>query len=142
MPDGQHMATGPYRPTRYAKNKGHRPVSIEGLPTDEELAEHAKRHKGENADRFTLYTPEQIDALTKDARITLTFRDVIKIRDQAEMVRACMEVVIKLTRRHDMGSVQQRIETRREIASLIERLGLFNDRTPYGYRPKRRVDTE
>ena len=28
------------RPVRYAKNKGHRPISLEGIPTDEELAQH------------------------------------------------------------------------------------------------------
>lgn len=129
-------AMPPHRSNRYAKNKGHRPISLDGMPTDEELAEHAKRHKGENADRFTLYTPEQIAALTKTARIPLTFDEPIKIRDQAEMVQACMDIVIKLTKRHDMGTIQQRIETRREIASLIERLAVFNGKTPYGFRKR------
>lgn len=131
-----HMATGPFRPTRYAKRKGHRPVSLEGLPTPDELAQ--QQHEGDAADRFSLYTPEQIEALTKDAKIQMTFGEPIKIRDQAEMIMACMRVVIELTRGHKIGSIRQRIETRREIASLVERLTIFNGKTPYGYRKKKR----
>lgn len=135
MPDGM-APTGPYRPPRYSRGRGQRPVSIEGLPTPDELAQ--QRHEGEAADRFSLYTPEQIEALTKDAKIQMTFGEPIKIRDQAEMIMACMRVVIELTRGHKIGSIRQRIETRREIASLVERLTIFNGRTPYGYRKKKR----
>lgn len=120
------------RRRRLARNK----IDLTGPPTAEEIAE--SPHKGEAADRFSLYTPEQIERETKDACPRLTFADVIKVRDQAEMVKACMEQVIKLTRQHDLGSIQQRIEARREVASLVERLTLFNGGTPYGYRRKKR----
>lgn len=131
----QEPPTGPYRPLP-ARRRAHRPISITGLPTAEDLAQ--QPHKGEKADQFSLYTPEQIEALTKDAKLTMTFGEPIKIRDQAEMIIACMRVVVELTRSHDQGSIRQRIETRREIASLVERLTLFNGGTPYGYRRKKR----
>jgi hypothetical protein len=54
------------------------------------------------------------------------------------MIMACMRGVIELTRGHKIGAIRQRIETRREIASLVERLAIFNGRTPYGYRKKKR----
>src|SRR5690242_4336308 len=118
--------TGPYRgdPTR---RRAHRPISLDSLPTPEELA--AQPHEGDAADRFSLYTPEQIEALTKNAKIAMTFDEPIKIRDQAEMIMACMRVVIELTRGHKIGAVRQRIETRREVGSLVERLTIFNGKT-------------
>lgn len=127
--------TGPYRPG-HGRQRAHRPVSLTGLPSPEELAQ--QPHKGDAADKFSLYTPEQITQETRDARLQLTFEDVIKIRDQAEMVIACMQHVVLATRKHDLGSIRQRIEARREVASLVERLTLFNGKTPYGYTKKKR----
>lgn len=127
--------TGPYRSGR---RRAHRPISLAGLPTPEELDAAAEFHQDDAADRFSLYTPEQIVALTKTSKIAMTFDEPIKIRDQAEMILACMRVVIELTRRHKIGAVRQRIETRREVASLVERLTILNGRTPYGYRRKPR----
>ncbi len=137
MSDAHMARTGPYRPARYARGRGGK-IALDGLPTPEELAEAAERHQGDEADRFSLYTEEQVTALTKNAKIEMTFGEPIKIRDQAEMIMACMRGVIELTRGHKIGSVRQRIETRREIASLVERLAIFNGRTPYGYRKKKR----
>lgn len=127
--------TGPHRPVN-GRRRAHRPISVTGLPTAEELAQ--QPHKGDAADRFSLYTPEQITQETRDARLQMTFEDVIKIRDQAEMIIACMQHVIVATRKHDLGSIRQRIEARREVASLVERLTLFNGKTPYGYARKKR----
>lgn len=136
MSEHDHMAvpTGPYRAPQGRRRKIGA-ISLEGLPTPEELA--SVPHKGNDADRFTLYTPEQIKQETRDARIQITFEDVIKIRDQAEMVIACMQHVIAATRKHDIGSIRQRIEARREVASLVERITLFNGKTPYGYSKKK-----
>ena len=68
-----HMATGPYRPTRYAKRKGHRPVSLDGLPSPEELAQ--QTHEGEAADQC----PEpDAAALADDARQPHIRRDALK----------------------------------------------------------------
>lgn len=139
-----HMArTGPYRgdPTR---KRGHRPVSLEGLPTPEELA--ASPHKGDDADRYSLYTADQIEAETRAVKLCLEFGEgpadpaaVIKIRDQAEMVIAGMRAIIEKTRQHDLGSIRQRIECRNEAASVGRALTRFNGRTPYGeWKPKKR----
>lgn len=143
MSDHHEASTGPYRPG-HGRRRAHRPMSIEGPPSPEELTQHAERHKGDDADRFTLYTPAQIESETKDVKLCVTFGPddpaaVIKIRDQAEMVIAGMRAIIDKTRQHDLGSVRQRIEARAEAASLGRALSRFNGRTPHGeWKPKGR----
>jgi hypothetical protein len=134
-PNGQK---GPFQPLQ-GRRRAHRPISLEGLPTAEELAQ--QPHKGDDADRFTLYTAEQIEAETKDVKICLTFGegpgDVMKIREQADMVIAGMRAIIEKTRQHDIGSIRQRIECRAEAASVGRALSRFNGRTPHGdWKPK------
>lgn len=121
--------TGPYRPV-HGRRRAHRPIGIEGLPTDEEVA--AQPHRGDDADRFTLYTPEQIEDETRNVRLDISFGDVIKIRDQAEMIMAALRLIIGKTREHDIGSIRQRIEARREADSLRRVLARFNGKTPHG----------
>lgn len=126
--------TGSHRPIQ-GRRRAHRPTSIEGLPTAEELA--SVPHTGDDADRFTLYTPEQIEAESKDVKLSITFGEPIKIRDQAEMIIAGMRAIIEKTRQHDIGSIRQRIEARAEAASLGRALSRFNGRTPHGdWKPK------
>jgi len=134
--EAPYMArSGPYRPV--PGRRQHRPLSLTGLPTAEELA--ASPHRGDDADRFSLYTPDQIEAETKDVRLTITFGDVIKVRDQAEMIIAGMRAIIEKTRQHDIGSIRQRVEARAEAASVGRALTRFNGRTPYGdWKPKPR----
>jgi hypothetical protein len=138
MSDPEMARTGPHRPVQ-GRRRAHRPISLEGLPTAEDLA--ASPHKGDDADRFSLYTAEQIEAETKDVKICLTFGGgagaAMKIRDQAEMVIAAMRAIIEKTRQHDIGSIRQRIEARNEAASLGRALSRFNGRTPHGdWKPK------
>jgi len=130
--------TGSHRPIQ-GRRRGHRPVSLEGLPSPEELAQ--QPHKGDDADRFTLYTAQQVVAETKDVKLCITFGegpgDVMKIREQADMVIAGMRAIIEKTRQHDIGSIRQRIEARAEAASLGRALSRFNGRTPHGeWKPK------
>jgi hypothetical protein len=125
----------PYKPPHWRKNRGSK-VSIEGLPTPEELAQ--QPHTGDDADRFSLYTPEQIEVATKNVRLDISFEEVIKIRDQAEMIKAAMDIILALTKQHDIGSTNQRIETRREAHALGQKLSLFNNKTPYGFSKKKR----
>ena len=112
-------------------------ISLDGVPLPEELAEAHERHQGDDADRFTLYTPAQIAAEAKDVKICLTFGEPITIRDQAEMVIAGMRAIIEKTRQHDIGAIRQRIESRAEAASLGRALSRFNGRTPHGDWKKR-----
>jgi hypothetical protein len=136
MPDLTAAAprTGPHRPVQ-GRRRAHRPLSLEGLPTAEDLA--STPHKGDDADRFTLYTPEQIESETKDVKLSITFGEPIKVRDQAEMIIAGMRAIIEKTRQHDIGSIRQRIESRAEAASLGRALSRFNGRTPHGdWKPK------
>lgn len=127
--------TGPYRPG-HGRQRAHRPVSITDLPSPEDLAQ--QRHKGDAADRFTLYTPEQIDDETRNVRLDISFGDVLKIRDQAEMIMAALRLIIGKTREHDIGSIRQRIEARREADSLRRVLARFNGKTPHGDSAKKR----
>lgn len=130
--------SGPYRRPRHKYERGTK-VRIDGLPSPEELAQAHDLHKGDDADRFSLYTPEQIEHESRTVRLILTFEDVIKVRDQAEMVIACMQQIIACTRRHDIGSIRQRIDARREAASLGAALTFFNGKTPYGYRKRKQA---
>lgn len=143
MSEPQEGQNVPYKRKRYPLERGVR-QSLEGLPPPEDLAAAAERHKGDDADRFTLYTPEQIERETRNVRLDIAFGHgpndpgaVIKIRDQAEMIIACMRQIIELTRKHDAGSINQRIECRREAASLGARLTMFNGKTPFGYAKKK-----
>lgn len=132
-----------FRRSRYQRGTK---ISIEGMPSKADLEQAHERHKGDDADRFSLYTPEQIEQETKDVKLCITFGKgpvdapaIIKIRDQAEMVIAGMRAIIEKTRQHDIGSVRQRIECRAEAASLGRALSRFNGRTPWGdWKPKPR----
>lgn len=127
--------SAPHKAAR-GRQRAHRPLSLTGLPSAEELAQ--QPHTGDNADRFSLYTPEQITAETRNVRLDITFEEVIHIRDQAEMVIACMQQIIRLTRNRDIGSIRQRVDCRREAAGLGAALKFSNGRTPYGYKKKKR----
>lgn len=132
-----YMARKAYR-GRYSRDS-HGVIKIDGVPSQEDLDAVHERHKGDAADRFSLYTPEQIETLTKPVRWEITFEDVIKTRDQCEMVMAACRLIMESTRKHDIGSIRQRIEARREAASLGAALSLFNGKTPYGFaKPKGR----
>ena len=138
MSDGENDHIRPYKRFGPRLGRGTK-INLGALPGPEELAHVAERHKGDAADRFTLYTPEQIEKETTDAKLCITFGDVIKIRDQAEMIIAAMRVIIEKTRHHDIGSIRQRIECRAEAASVGRALTRFNGRTPWGdWKPKKR----
>jgi hypothetical protein len=135
MSDPTAMArTGSHRPIQ-GRRRAHRPLSLEGLPTAEDLA--ASPHKGEDADRFSLYTREQVEQEARTVRLDITFDDPIKIRDQFEMIMAAARIIMEKTRQHDIGSIRQRIDARREAASLGRALTRFNGKTPYGDSKKR-----
>jgi len=127
--------TGAYRP-RPGRQRAHRPLSITGLPSDEDVA--SQPHTGEAADRFTLWTPEQIEAETRTVRLDISFREALKVRDQAEMIIAAMRLIIEKTREHDIGSIRQRIEARREADSLRRVLARFNGKVPHGDSAKKK----
>lgn len=114
-------------------------IDLEALPGPEELDSAHDRHQGDDADRLSLYTRDQQEAETRDVKLMITFGDVIKVRDQAEMIIEAMRAVIAITRQHDLGSVRQRIQARSEAASCGRALSRFNGKTPYGeWKPKKR----
>ena len=132
----QNGLKGPYKRFGLRLGRGSK-IDLEALPGPEELAQ--QPHAGDDADRLSLYRPDQIDAETRDVKLTISFGDVIKVRDQAEMIRDAMQAVIDTTRQHDLGSVRQRIQARAEAASCGRALSRFNGKTPYGeWKPKKR----
>jgi hypothetical protein len=133
-----HGQRGPFQPLQ-GRRRAHRPISLEGLPTPQELDHAAEGDDavGSRQDKHPLYTPQQIEQETRTVRLDVSFNDVIKIRDQCEMIMAGCRAIMEMTRKHDLGSLRQRIEARREAASLGAALTLFNGKTPYGYTKKR-----
>lgn len=95
-------------------------------PTEAELDEQTP----EQRETASLWTPEQLEIETRTVRFDMTFRDVVKFRDQAEMIAACMAEIIKVSRQHDLGSPRQRINARREADSLRRSLARFNGKKP------------
>lgn len=127
----------PRRKRQWGRQRiGH--ISPDKPPRPEDVADHAERHKGDDADRFSLYTPQQINEETKDVKLCIVFDEPIRIRDQAEMIMGAMEEIMELTKDHDLGSVKQRMQCRHVAKVLGRALTRFNGKTPYGeYRRKR-----
>lgn len=118
------MATGPFR----GRKRKYGPFDITKPPTEEEL----NGQTPDQRERFSLFTPEQVEQETRTVRLDVSFGDVIKIRDQMEMIMEACRIIIEKTRQHDIGPVRQRVDARREAASLGRALTRFNGRTPYG----------
>jgi hypothetical protein len=111
----------PYKPSQWRKNRGSK-VSLDGLPSAEELAQQTP----EQADRYPLYTPKQLETETRTVRLDITFGDVIQTRRQAEMIIAAMQTVILTTRQHPRGGQTQRVAARREAAACARALNILN----------------
>lgn len=118
---------------QWQKNRGTK-ISITDLPSEEDMQEAAKGDDaiGTRQDRFPLHTPEQIEQETRTVRLDITFEDVVKIRDQCEMIMEGCRIIMEKTREHKLGSTRQRIGARQEAASLGRALARFNGKTPYG----------
>lgn len=129
----------PYRP-RPGQRRQIGTESIENLPSEADLDSQMRPDDpaGEHADRYSLFTPQQIEDETRTVRIDMSFGDPLKIRDQAEMILACMQEIIRKTREHRLGSTRQRIDARREADSLRKTMARFNGKCPHGdrYIPK------
>lgn len=136
-PDETTRSGSPRRRKRFGRQKiGH--INLDKPPTATEVAEHNEQHKGDAADRLTLYNPKQIEEETRDVKLCITFGEPIRIRDQAEMVIDAMEEIIELTKKHDLGTINQRLQSHHVAKVLGRALTRFNGKTPYGeYRKKR-----
>jgi hypothetical protein len=97
-------------------------ISLGELPPAEDLAQQTP----DQAERFPLYTPKQLDAETRTVRLDITFGDVIQTRRQAEMIIAAMQAVITTTRQHRRGGAAQRVEARKEAAACARALNILN----------------
>ncbi len=112
---------------RQGRRRKFGPYNTDKPPTDEELAGQTPEQHA-----FSLFTAEQIEQETRTVRLDITFGDVIKIRDQCEMILSACRIIMEKTRQHDIGSERQRVDCRREAASLGRALTRFNGKTPYG----------
>lgn len=122
--DGQK---GPYSNNHWRRTRGGK-IRIDDTPTAEQAAE--TPHKFDAADRFSHYTPEQIEEETRNVRLDLSFGDPLAIRDQCEMIIEALKIVIARSKERHLGSTTQRIEAHREADSLRRALARFNGKTP------------
>jgi len=118
---------------RQGRRRKYGPYNTDKPPTDEEITGQTP----EQRDSFSLFTAEQLAEETRSVRWEVTFGDVIKIRDQAEMIMAACRLIIERTRDHAAGPDKQRVDCRREAASAARALTRFNGKTPYGEKRKR-----
>lgn len=87
---------------------------------------------GERADRFALYREEDLERETRTVRLDMSFKDIIDVRRQAEMIIEAMQEVIAKTHDHHEGEKKQRMHAR-QIADYTRRqLARFNGKTPHG----------
>lgn len=111
------------------------PIGPTTRPEKRQLPDHPD---GDHADQFSALWPEEVEKDTRNVRLDISFGEVIRIRDQAEMVIAAMREIMDLTKKHDLGSIQQRMHARHVAATLGRALMRFNGKTPYGeYRRKK-----
>lgn len=104
------------------------PYNTDKPPTDEDLDGQTPAQR----DDYSLFSPQQLEQETRTVRLDVSFGDVLKIRDQCEMIMAACRIIMEKTRQHDIGSERQRVDCRREAASLGRALTRFNGKTPYG----------
>lgn len=113
---------------RQGRRRKYGPYDVTKPPTDEEL----DGQTPEQREDFSLFSPQQLEQETRTVRLDISFGDVIKIRDQCEMIMSACRIIMEKTRQHDIGQERQRVDCRREAASLGRALTRFNGKTPYG----------
>lgn len=113
---------------RQGRRRKYGPYDVTKPPTDDELAGQTPEQRVD----FSLFSPQQLEQETRTVRLNVSFGDVIKIRDQCEMILSACRIIMEKTRQHDLGSERQRIDCRREAASLGRALARLNGKTPYG----------
>jgi len=104
------------------------PIDLTKPPTEEELNGQTPQQRED----YSLFSPQQIEQETRTVRLDISFGDVVKIRDQMEMIMSACRIIMEKTRQHDIGSERQRVDCRREAASLGRALTRFNGKVPYG----------
>jgi hypothetical protein len=118
---------------RQGRRRKYGPYDVTKPPTDEELSGQTPAQREDHS----LFSPQQLEQETRTVRLDVSFGDVLKIRDQCEMIIAACRIIMEKTRQHDIGSERQRVDCRREAASLGRALTRFNGKTPYGDTRKR-----
>lgn len=113
---------------RQGRRRKYGPYDVAKPPTEEELSGQSPAQRED----FSLFSPQQLEQETRTVRLDVSFGDVLKIRDQCEMIMSACRIIMEKTRQHDIGSERQRVDCRREAASLGRALTRFNGKVPYG----------
>jgi len=127
--------TGAHRPV-HGRRRGAGYINLDKAPSIAEAL--AGPHRGEAADKFTQYTATQEVDETRNVRLDITFNTPRAIRQQAQMIMKAMSEIIDIATNDDLGSINQRVLARTKFAKLGRDLSIFNGKTPYGCRPKKR----
>lgn len=113
---------------RQGRHRKYGPYDVTKPPTEEELSGQTPAQRED----YSLFSPQQLEQETRTVRLDVSFGDVLKIRDQCEMIMSACRIIMEKTRQHDIGSERQRVDCRREAASLGRALTRFNGKVPYG----------
>lgn len=108
------------------------------LAHEKRAAQVSRDPLGERADRFSMNSPEMIEMETRNVRLDMTFTDLIKIRDQALMVKEIMDDIIAKSRERHLGTIKQRMQCRQIADAGRRHLARFNGKTPHGDTYKRK----
>lgn len=82
-----------------------------------------------DVDPRTLYDQE-IERDTRTVRMDVSFADIIKVRDQAQVIREAMAEIIAIANRKDYDDITARRWARRQAAALARTLARMNGKTP------------
>lgn len=93
---------------------------------------------GEHADRFHVFQQEALEAETRTVRLDMSFKDIMDIRRQAEMIKGFLDDIIAKTHDHHEGEINQRMRARQIADACRRQLARFNGKTPHGDTAKKK----
>jgi len=140
-PDDENDSTGRFSPGNWRQRRGSKILLDDSANPQKDPERRAipENQTPEQVERFPALYPQEIEHDCRSVRLDVTFDEPIRIRDQAEIIVKAMQEIIELTKKHDLGSVQQRRLARFTAAVCGRTLSRFNGKTPYGeYRKKRK----
>lgn len=112
-------------PVAFKKGWGRNRSGPEKVRLDPNI--HAERPV--EVDPRTLYDQE-IEQDTRNVRLDMSFKDVIRTRDQAKLIREVMDEIIELTTRRELDDITARRWARKKVATIARTLSRLHGKVP------------